>query len=133
MFFCPRHGHVQFPVNDAAVEILKDIVGEEIQLVVFLDGKAVDDVFTLRTLFVYRFADGGNLVSIRDDDTDRPIDVEARLPYLLMRCVFGRRSLFPFVYFDDHCSYHVSLNLVHLVGWRLFGGVGCNECDSAGA
>lgn len=53
-----RHGDVQFAVDDVAVAIDEDVVGEEAQLVVAADGEAVDDVAALAALEALDGVDG---------------------------------------------------------------------------
>ena len=84
MLACTRHRHIEFTVHDAPVKVLKNIRCEEVQLVVFLNGEAIDDVVALGTLealhgidgdalkgfdavFFDGAPDGGYLVTVRHD------------------------------------------------------------------
>ena len=57
MFLRSCHGHVQLAVYQFAV-LHKCVVGKEPQLVMFLNGKSVDDITTLTALKAFYRVDG---------------------------------------------------------------------------
>ena len=135
MLLGTRHGHIQFPVDNAAVEIFKHVIREEFQLIVFLYGKAVDDVLPLRTLVAFDGVDGdvvqdadavmvdgltngSNLIPVRHDDANGCSHIEAMvLLSLIDPCHDG--------------SNHIGLVLVDLVCRGVMGPFGCDEGYSA--
>ncbi len=47
MILSSGHGNIEFPVDDGSVIVLEHRVGKEVELVGFLYGEAIDDVFSL--------------------------------------------------------------------------------------
>ena len=64
VFSSARHGYVQFSINQCAI-LLKHGVGEEVQLVVLLDGETVEDIVALTSLVAFHGVDS-DVVQCRD-------------------------------------------------------------------
>ena len=132
----PRHGHVELAVDHRAIRVLEDVVRQEVQLVIFLDREAIDDVFPLGALitlhrvdrnivqgldavFVDRVADGRDLVPVGNDHTHGLIDIK----------VF----LFDIIDLHDRRGDDIRLHLIDLVRrGRRFRRPGRDKGDASG-
>ena len=132
----PRHSHVELAVDHRAIRILEDVVRQEVQLVIFLDREAIDDVFPLGALitlhrvdrnivqgldavFVDRVADGRDLVPVGNDHTHGLIDIK----------VF----LFDIIDLHDRRGDDIRLHLIDLVRrGRRFRRPGRDKGDASG-
>ena len=124
MLFCTSHCHIQFSIYNTSVNIFKDVISEEFQLIVFLNRKPVYDIFPLRPLITF-YSINGNIMQYTDSIT---VNCLANSCYLISVWNYNANSciyietivLFYLIYPYYHCSNHISLVLIYLICWGFF-------------